>query len=148
MKQFFLHRHFSAPLSATSVELLNAGPETLNMLLALRSQAAVTDREDRLTMEDGVNRRDFWGVSSQTRISSALDTDLSPCHELPQRSVSPSPPSPARVGNEATIRTRHTVHQQFICGRWRFRVFRGSSMPEVVRRAAEQRTSTLHTMLP
>jgi len=109
MKQFFLHRHFSAPLSATSVELLNAGPETLNMLLALRSQAAVTDREDRLTMEDGVNRRDFWGVSSQTRISSALDTHLSPCHELPQRTVSPSPSSPARVGNGATIRTRRGV---------------------------------------
>jgi hypothetical protein len=29
----------------------------------MRFQAAVTDREDRLTMEDGVPRRDFWGVS-------------------------------------------------------------------------------------
>lgn len=46
----------------------------LNALLAVRSQAAVTDREDRLTMEDGVNRRDFWGVSTQTRI-------FSPRHE-------------------------------------------------------------------
>ena len=24
--------------------------------------AAITDREDRLTMEDGVPRRDFWGT--------------------------------------------------------------------------------------
>jgi hypothetical protein len=26
--------------------------------------AAITDREDRLTMEDGVPRRDFWGTVS------------------------------------------------------------------------------------
>jgi hypothetical protein len=33
-------------------------------VFVMKLQAAVTDREDRLTMEDGVPRRDFWGVSS------------------------------------------------------------------------------------
>ena len=27
-------------------------------------QSAVTDREDRMTVEDGLNRRDFWGTVS------------------------------------------------------------------------------------
>ena len=32
--------------------------------------AAITDREDRLTMEDGVPRRDFWGTVSSSLPSS------------------------------------------------------------------------------
>jgi hypothetical protein len=34
--------------------------------------AAITDREDRLTMEDGVPRRDFWGTVSSLPIMQAL----------------------------------------------------------------------------
>jgi hypothetical protein len=32
--------------------------------LTLILQSAVTDREDRMTVEDGLNRRDFWGTVS------------------------------------------------------------------------------------
>jgi len=38
--------------------------------------AAITDREDRLTMEDGVPRRDFWGTVSFP-LSPALCCDAS-----------------------------------------------------------------------
>ncbi len=33
------------------------------------SQSAVTDREDRMTVEDGLNRRDFWGTVSVTSVA-------------------------------------------------------------------------------
>jgi hypothetical protein len=29
--------------------------------LTLLDQSAVTDRADRMTVDDGINRRDFWG---------------------------------------------------------------------------------------
>mmetsp|Transcript_16856 Transcript_16856/g.35622 ORF Transcript_16856/g.35622 Transcript_16856/m.35622 type:complete len:84 (-) Transcript_16856:385-636(-) len=31
--------------------------------------SAVTDREDRMTVEDGLNRRDFWGTVSVAQYS-------------------------------------------------------------------------------